>query len=95
MSKVNLSNIEDNDRFGPDVQFGRRYQSSSAIAVVGWSSNSLGTELTEYVFANSARALHFIDPGDMQGRKKDIPSLLKVIRDAKAILSVKMNIILY
>jgi hypothetical protein len=38
-----------------------------------------------------SRQEHFIDPGDMQDRKTDIPSLLKV-RDSNTILSVNENI---
>jgi ribokinase len=95
VSKVNLNDIKDNNKFGPETFSSkddvRALQDAAAVAVVDWSSNSLGTELAEYVFAKSARALHFIDPGDMQERKKDIPSLLKVIRDAKAVLSVNEN----
>lgn len=95
VSKVNLSDIKDNNKFGPETLSSkddvRALQGAAAVAVVDWSSNSLGTALAEYVFAKSARALHFIDPGDMQERKKDIPSLLKVIRDSNAILSVNEN----
>lgn len=95
VSKINLSDIGDNNRFGPDVFSSSdnvdALQDAAAVALVDWSSNSLGTELAEYVFVNSAKALHLIDPGDMQERKKDIPYLPKVIRDTKAILSVNEN----
>ncbi len=61
------------------------------MALVDWSSNSLGTELAEYIFKNSRNALHFIDPGDVQERTNDIPALLNVIRDANAIFSINEN----
>ncbi|MFL6381821.1 MAG: carbohydrate kinase family protein [Nitrososphaeraceae archaeon] len=95
ISKVFLSDIGDNNKFGPKMVSSeddlRILSDAAAVALVDWSSNSLGTELAEHIFKNSKKALHFIDPGDIQKRENDLPNLLSVIRAAEGILSVNEN----
>ena len=62
-----------------------------AIALVDWASNTLGTELAEYIFKSSTKSLHFVDTGDVAARKNEIPKLLQVLADTKSILSIKVN----
>src|ERR671931_1557989 len=57
IQKVFLSDIGDNDKFGPsmvdckdDIQI---LKDAAAIALVDWASNTLGTELAEYIFKSS------------------------------------------
>ena len=94
--KVFLSDVGDNDKFGPnlinckdDIKI---LKDAAAVALVDWASNSFGTELAEYVFKKSSKSLHFIDTGDIQDRKKDIPKLLQVLADTtNSILSINEN----
>jgi ribokinase len=94
--KVFLSDIGDNDKFGPnminsckdDIEI---LKNAAAVVLVDWASNSLGTELAEYIFKNSTQSLHFVDTGDIQTRKKDIPKLIQVLADTKGILSMNEN----
>ena len=49
VSNVNLSDIKDNNKFGLETLSSkddvRALQGAAAVAVVDWSSNSLGTSL--------------------------------------------------
>src|SRR5919108_2646785 len=94
-SKVSLSDRRDNTRFGPNMISSEddlsNLNDAAAVALVDWSSNTLGTDLADYVFNNSKKALHFVDPGDIRDREKDVYNLLSVIRDAKGILSLNEN----
>ena len=95
VSKVSLSDRGDNTKFGPKMISSEDDLSdlndAAAVALVDWSSNTLGTDLAGYVFNNSKKALHFVDPGDIRGREKEVYNLLSVIRDAKGILSLNEN----
>ena len=95
IDKVFLSDVGDNDKFGPsmidfkdDIQI---LNDAAAIILMDWASNSLGTELAEYVFKRSANSLHLVDTGDITARKNDIPKLLQVLANNKSILSVNEN----
>jgi ribokinase len=97
-----LTDIGDNDKFGPnlincegDIKI---LKEAAVVALVDWANNSLGTELAEYIFKNSPKSLlHFVDTGDIQDRKNDIPELLQVLADnattttSKSILSINEN----
>jgi ribokinase len=95
ISKVFLSDVGDNNKFAPEMVSSeddlRILKDAAVVVLADWSSNSLGTELAHHIFKNSKKAIHFIDPGDIQKRKKDVPNLLSVIREAKGILSVNEN----
>ena len=95
IEKVFLSDIGDNDKFGPSMVDGKDdiqiLKDAAAIALVDWASNTLGTELAEYIFKSSTRSLHFIDTGDIAARKNEIPKLLQVLADTKSILSINEN----
>ena len=95
IEKVFLSDIGDNNKFGPsmvdckdDIQI---LNDAAAIILMYWASNSLGTELAEHIFKRSANSLHFVDTGDITARKNDIPKLLHVLANNKSILSVNEN----
>jgi len=70
---------------------------ASAVAIVNWDSNLMGTDLAKYVFttisSNNDTKLHFIDTGDIQSRKKDIPTLLLLLANIKEknVLSINEN----
>jgi sugar/nucleoside kinase (ribokinase family) len=74
--------------FKDDIQI---LNDAAAIILMDWASNSLGTELAEYVFKRSANSLHLVDTGDITARKNDIPKLLQVLANNKSILSVNEN----
>ena len=95
IEKVFLSDIGDNDKFGPtminDKDDTQILKDAAAIVLVDWASNTLGTELAEYIFNTSTKSLHFIDTGDIASRKNEIPKLLQVLADTKSILSINEN----
>jgi len=52
-------------------------QKAKAVAVVNWATNSKGNQLTDHVFRNSPKALHFIDAADIKKRRARISELIK------------------
>jgi ribokinase len=90
-----VNDVGDNGDFGPgrinsedDL---RILQNAKAVAVVNWASNSKGSQLAEYVFKNSPKALHFIDPADIEKRKKEFRSLLSTMAEMTNVLSINEN----
>ena len=67
-----LHDAGDNADFGPDrinsIQELEILQKAKAVAVVNWATNSKGNQLTDHVFRNSPKALHFIDQADIKKR---------------------------
>jgi len=68
---VMLHDAGDNADFGPDRINSNQELTilQKAVAVVNWATNSKGTQLADYVFRNSPKRLHFIDPADIKKRK--------------------------
>ena len=68
-----LHDAGDSADFGPDrinsIQELEILQKAKAVAVVNWATNSKGTQLADYVFRNSPKRLHFIDPADIKKRE--------------------------
>jgi ribokinase len=92
---VMLSDVGDNANYGPE-----RINSSNEIAalknadavmVVNWASNLKGTALAEYAFSNSPKAIHFIDPADIETRKYDFANSLSELSGNTDILSLNEN----
>src|ERR687896_1957352 len=96
-SKVNVmvSDVGDNVNFGPDRISSEEdlviLKNSDGIMVVNWASNLKGSQLIEYVFKNSPKALHFIDPADIESRKYDFLNMLIEISKFTDILSINEN----
>ena len=96
-SKVNVmvSDVGDNVNFGPDRISSEEdlviLRNSDGIMVVNWASNLNGSQLIEYVFKNSPKALHFIDPADIESRKYDFLNTLTGISKFTDILSINEN----
>ena len=71
---IMLSDLGDNENFGPE-RLGPKEQEvikkSDAVIVTNWASNEKGTELCKFVFEKSSRALHFLDPADIQTRSDE------------------------
>lgn len=96
-SKVNVmvSDVGDNVNFGPDRITSEEdlsiLKKSDGVMVVNWGSNLKGSQLTEHVFKNSPKALHFIDPADIENRKSDFLATLGNISQFTDVLSINEN----
>ncbi|HEU4444157.1 MAG TPA: carbohydrate kinase family protein [Nitrososphaeraceae archaeon] len=96
-SKVNVmvSDVGDNANFGPDRITSEEdlsiLSNSDGVMVVNWGSNLKGSQLTEHVFKNSPKALHFIDPADIENRKSDFLATLGNISQFTDVLSINEN----
>jgi ribokinase len=95
--KFNLmvSDVGDNANFGPEKVNSEEHLkilgNADATIVTNWSSNLKGTELAEYVFENSSKALHFIDPADVESRRLDFQKCLELISEITDVLSINEN----
>src|SRR5215813_11283009 len=87
-----LHDAGDNADFGPDrinsIQELEILQKAKAVAVVNCATNSKGTQLTDHVFRNSPKALHFIDPADIKKREQEFLNSLKSISEITNVLSI-------
>ena len=87
--------LGDNGDFGPDRINSeddlRILQNAKAVAVVNWASNSKGSQLVDHVFKNSPKALHFIDPADIEKRKEEFRNSLSTIAETTNVLSINEN----
>jgi len=97
---IMLSDLGDNENFGPE-KLGPKEQEaikkSDAVIVANWASNEKGTELCKFVFEKSSRALHFLDPADIQtrpGEFKEAISELDPLLDSLCINENECNILL-
>jgi ribokinase len=96
-SKVNVmvSDVGDNINFGPDRITSEEdlsiLKNSDGVMVVNWGSNLKGSQLSEYVFKNSPKALHFVDPADIENRKDDFLVTLRQISQFTDVLSINEN----
>ena len=70
-SNVMISDVGDNRFFGPekftneDLDILRK---SAAVIIVNWATNIKGTELAKFVYNNSPKSIHFLDPADINER---------------------------
>ena len=96
-SKVNVmvSDIGDNANFGPEridsADDLKILNNADGVIVVNWASNFKGTQLAEYVFTNSPKALHFLDPADIETRKQEFLDSITKISDIIDVLSINEN----
>jgi ribokinase len=92
---VMMSDIGDNASFGPeriDSEADRALlKNADGVMVVNWASNQKGTELAEHAFRNSPSAFHFIDPADVETRKKDFCNSLERLAGMTDCLSMNEN----
>jgi len=93
---VMIADVGDNRSFGPDkiksLDEQKIINKADSVVVVNWATNIQGTELVEYVFANSAEtALRFLDPADMSTRKEDFKNLLDRHGQKISVLSLNEN----
>lgn len=96
-AKFNLmvSDVGDNADFGPEKVNSEEHLkilgNADTTVVANWGSNLKGTQLAEYVFENSSKALHFIDPADIESRKEDFQKCLELISENTDVLSINEN----
>ena len=94
-ANVMLSDIGDNINFGPErinsVDDLKILRNADGVVVVNWASNSSGTQLTEHVFKNSPKSLHFIDPADIETRRQEFLDSLTKMGYIIDILSINEN----
>lgn len=92
---VMVSDVGDNERFGPDRLAGKDdlevLRKADAVIVVNWASNSKGTELAEHAFKSSPSAMHFIDPADISARKEEFRDALFKLGGLTDCLSINEN----
>jgi len=94
-SNIMISDVGDNSNYGPERLFSSDIaeilNNSDIVVLVNWASNLKGTELLKYVFKNSSRALHFVDPADIQTRSKEFCKILKEENNLIHMLSINEN----
>ena len=96
--KVNvlLSDLGDNSDFGPErISCHQQHldilANANAVAVVNWATNLKGSQLAEYAFKMSPKALHFLAPADIKTRNEELRDYLKEIAGILDILSINEN----
>jgi ribokinase len=96
-NKVNvlLADLGDNSDFGPERISSQQHldilADANAVAVVNWATNLKGSQLAEYAFKMSSKALHFLAPADIETRSEEFRDSLKEIDGMLDILSINEN----
>ena len=94
-SNVMVSDVGDNDNFGPELiesqEVNMILQSSDAVIMTNWASNLRGTDLLDYVFTNSPRSVHFLDPADIERRCFEFINVLENRSNLVDFLSINEN----
>lgn len=94
-SNVMVSDVGDNDNFGPDILESKslisNLQSSDAVIITNWASNLRGTELLHFVFSNSPDSIHFLDPADIEKRCFEFINMLRISSNLIDFLSINEN----
>src|ERR671911_656289 len=69
-ANVMISDVGDNKNFGPEMISLQSdlevINSAKGIVLTNWGSNLKGTDLANYLFTNSPRSFHFLDPADIE-----------------------------
>ena len=94
-SNVMVSDVGDNDNFGPDTLESKNLisnlKSSDAVILTNWASNLMGTDLLRFVFSNSPDSIHFLDPADIEKRCFEFVNMLKISSNLVNFLSINEN----
>lgn len=90
-----ISDVGDNDNFDPGVIDSPEtlyiLKKSDAVVLTNWASNFMATNLMQYVFSNSPRSIHFIDPADIEKRCFEFINDLKKYSHLIDFLSINEN----
>lgn len=94
-SNVMVSDVGDNDNFGPEMfkheNRTSSLNSSDAVMITNWASNLRGTDLLQTVFSNSPHSVHIIDPADIEKRCFEFINVLKINSKLINFLSINEN----
>ena len=94
-ANVMVSDVGDNDNFGPELIESQEVRmilgSSDAVIMTNWASNLRGTDLLDYVFTNSPKSVHFLDPADIEKRCFEFINVLKSRSNLVDFLSINEN----
>jgi ribokinase len=94
-ANVMISDVGDNKNFGPQMIGAQSdlemIKSAKGIVLTNWASNLKGTELASYLFTNSPKAFHFLDPADIESRKEEFRDTLKDLNTTIDVLSINEN----
>lgn len=94
-SNVMVSDVGDNDNFGPEILESKNHISSldysDAVMITNWASNLRGTDLLQTVFKNAPHSIHFLDPADIEKRSFEFINILKINSKLIDFLSINEN----
>src|ERR687898_998017 len=94
-ANVMISDVGDNKNFGPEMISLQSdlevINSAKSIVLTNWGSNLKGTDLANYLFTNSPRSFHFLDPADIEIRKEEFRDTLKKLNHTIDVLSINEN----
>jgi ribokinase len=62
-----------------------------AVMVVNWASNLKGTQLARHAFKESPKAIHFVDPADIESRRDEFKNDLLKLATFIDVLSLNEN----
>jgi len=89
---IMISDVGDITNFGPDRINSPAHldslRNADATVVVNWGSNNKASQLAEYAFKASPKALHFIDPADIETSNQEFRNSLASIVELTDVLSI-------
>jgi ribokinase len=91
---IMLSDLGDNENFGPEKLGAKEQEAirkSDVVIVTNWASNQKGTELCKFVFEKSLKALHFLDPADVQTRSDEFKNAISELGPSLDSLCINEN----
>ena len=92
---IMISDVGDNSNFGPDRINSPAHldslRNADATVVVNWGSNNKASQLAEYAFKSSPKALHFIDPADIESKNQEFRDSLASLVELTDVLSINEN----
>lgn len=95
ISNVMVSDVGDNDNFGPELidtqEMLNNLKNAHAVIFTNWASNFRGTDLMKYVFSNSPHSIHFADPADFELRSFELVNTFKNNSRLIDVLSINEN----
>ena len=92
---IMISDVGDNGNFGPDRINSPAHldslRNADATVVVNWGSNNKASQLAEYAFKASPKALHFIDPADIETKNQEFKDSIASLVELTDVLSINEN----
>ena len=92
---IMISDVGDNSNFGPDRINSPAHldslRNADATVVVNWGSNNKASQLAEYAFKASPKALHFVDPADIETKNQEFRDSIASLVELTDVLSINEN----